>query len=363
MTRAHRLGIWLGLTLAAVPLNARADFHDTLLYNWSGYIDPAVDLKYLEATGRTLVIDTYDLADEAEGRLSAGGTGYDVAVVPSEAINRLITHGALSPLPSRIAAPYSDRESMMRSALREAVPEVDRYATPYLWGTTGVVYHRENVLSRIPDAPLDSWALIFDPENAAALADCGLTIVDSVEEVVPAALAYLGRDPNSKDQADIDAAFAAIGAIAPYVSSFDTDQFDDVSNGEICAAITWSSDGLGNDPDGQPTGAYEYVTPLEGANFWVDLLVIPDDARDLARSAELIDLILSPEVLIPSADYAGACSSIGYSPAGAEPPAPGTSCAELAAPNQSHLYFLQSRSDAEKAYFDAQWRLVQIEGL
>lgn len=348
-----------GFALMCSTLQAVAGEGEVLLYNWSGYIAPDAAALYQERFGLQLVVDTYDLSDEAEARLSAGGTGYDVAVVGSETIRRLMESGALMPREMPLEIAPDDPARQMRDALRAAIPGVQSYAVPYLWGTTGLVYDRDAVLERLPDAPLDSWALIFDPKNAAALEDCGLSIVDSVEEVVPAALAYLGKDPNSKVPEEIAAAFDVLRQIAPYVRSFDTDQYDDVTNGEICAAISWSSDGLGRDPEG--TGAdYRYVTPVEGANFWVDLLVIPKDAPDPERAAELVDFILSPEVLLPSADYAGACSSISYAE-GMDTEA-ATSCADLAVPAQSNLYFLQSRDAAEKAHFDSLWRLLQIEG-
>jgi len=338
-----------------------AHAEEVLLYNWSGYIDPEVIPKYKEKTQKHLVVDTYDVADEAEGRLLAGATGYDVAIVTSESINRLISKNAVLPLPERSPKPMQDASELMHAALREAVPNIDDYAIPYLWGTTGIVYNREEVLRRLPNAPLNSWALIFDPANAEALADCGITIVDSVEEVVPAALSYLGKNPNSFDPEDIDAAFQVIREIAPFVRSFNTDQFDDVANQRICAAITWSTDGLSVAPDSAVNDVYRYVTPTEGSNFWVDLLVIPSDAKDSTLSMELINFILSPDVLLASAEHSGACSSISYSSSGVGASTAPTNCERITLPQQSNLYFLRSRTASEKNDLDLRWRLLQVQ--
>lgn len=356
----HR--IWACLISFLLPICNFASAEEALLYNWSGYIDPNVISKYNESTNNHLIIDNYDVADEAEGRLLAGATGYDVAIVTSESIQRLISMNAVLALPERPQMPSQVSTGRMHAALREAIPNIDDFAIPYLWGTTGIVYNQEEVLRRIPNAPLDSWALIFDPANAEALADCGLTIVDSVEEVVPAALAYLGKDPNSSAPGDIDAAFQVLSKISPFVRSFDTDQFDDVANQEICAAITWSTDGLSMVPQSTETEVYRYITPTEGANFWVDLLVIPSDAKDSALSLDLIDFILSPDVLLPSAEHAGACSSISYSSSGTAARTNPSNCENMALPQENNLYFLRSRTASEKNDLDMKWRLIQIQG-
>lgn len=353
---------WVCMISSMLPVYKIAHAEEALLYNWSGYIDPEVIPKYREKTKNHLIVDTYDVADEAEGRLLAGATGYDVAVVTSESISRLIAKNAVLPLPERFPMPAQGSSSPMYEALLEAIPNIDDYAIPYLWGTTGIVYNREEVLRRIPNAPLNSWALIFDPANAQALADCGITIVDSVEEVVPAALSYLGKDPNSSDLGDIDAAFQVIRQIAPFVRSFNTDQFDDVANQEICAAITWSTDGLSMVPQSTVNALYQYVAPTEGANFWVDLLVIPSDAKDSTLSMDLMNFILSPDVLLSSAEHAGACSSISYSSSDARAPTSPTDCERITLPQQSNLYFLRSRTASEKRDLDMKWRLLQIQG-
>ena len=85
---------------------------------------------------------------------------------------------------------------------------------PYLWSDTGIGYSEAQVhLALGETAPMDSLVLIFDPAVAAKLAECGISLLDTPQEVVPAALPYLGLDPKSRDLADLDKAFSALEKI------------------------------------------------------------------------------------------------------------------------------------------------------
>ena len=105
MRESFKRRIWVCVISTMLSIYGIAHAEEVLLYNWSGYIDPEVIPKYKEKTQKHLVVDTYDVADEAEGRLLAGATGYDVAIVTSESINRLISKNAVLPLPERSPKP------------------------------------------------------------------------------------------------------------------------------------------------------------------------------------------------------------------------------------------------------------------
>ncbi|AHD03083.1 hypothetical protein METH_11135 [Leisingera methylohalidivorans DSM 14336] len=343
-------------TAAAIALPAVADSEsEVCLYNWSGYIDPAVIEKFHAATGKKLILDFYEEADEAEARLTAQGTGYDLAVVPSEIVNRLIEAEALQKFDLDTAG--TDRQLL--DILFTALPQAEGYALPYLWGTTGLVYDLDAVIDRLPDAPLDSWALLFDPANAKELADCGITVVDSVEEMVPAALSYLGLDPHSRSPEDLDAAFDVLAAIAPYVRSFDTAQYDDVLGGNICLAATWSTDGQAAflEKDSTP---YRYIVPKEGANLWADLFVVPNDAGNMVVSMQLLDFILQPEMIASSAAYSNAFASLPSSRSELDEPDFNLWPPGLSQSIRETLYFVKPRNGNEKRLLDRRWRMIQI---
>ena len=83
----------------------------------------------------------------------------------------------------------------------------NQYAVNYMWGTVGVGFNVKKVREILgPDAVIDSWSLVFDPAKLAKFKDCGIHMLDSPDDILPAALHYLGRNPNSVEPADLEAA-------------------------------------------------------------------------------------------------------------------------------------------------------------
>ena len=341
----------------AAPAVAERD--TVKFYNWSGYIAPETIESFQAATGAKITLDTYGEADEAESRLMARGTGYDLAVVSSESVSRLIDAEAIQKIGLSTIPNAASIDQNLQNFFLTSVPQAEGYAVPYLWGTTGVVYDLDAVAERLPNAPLDSWALIFDPKNAEKLAGCGITIVDSVEEVVSAALAYLGRDPNSNSEEDIEAAFAALAAIAPYVRGFDANQYDDLLDRNICAAVAWSSDALVPQLE-QDSPRYRYSEPKEGTNLWVDLFVVPSDAGNLEASSRLMDFILRPDMLALTARYTNAFTSLPEASTQSSDPGLGGSPVAKSGIAPDPFYFIKPRGGAEKQELDRRWRMLQI---
>ncbi|MFW8596418.1 extracellular solute-binding protein [Cribrihabitans neustonicus] len=349
----------IAAALAALAAPAAADSGRVWLYNWSGYFDPETAESFQEATGTELVLETYGEADEAEARLIAGGTGYDLAVVSSETVGRLAAAGAIRKFSLAGIPNAAGIDPQLMQLYLEAMPQADGYAVPYLWGTTGIAYDRAAVLQRLPEAPLDSWALVFDPANASKLADCGITIVDSVEEVVSAALAYLGLNPQSASKQDLEAAFGLLSAIAPYVRSFDAHQYDALMDGEVCLAVSWSTDGLAPQLE-QNSDRYRYVVPVEGSNLWADLFVIPSDASNPDVSRQLVNHVLQPEEMARATLFTNATNSVPASRAEIRDRSYDIPALTLPQESREKLYFVKPRSGEEKRALDRRWRLLQI---
>ncbi|MGR3762230.1 extracellular solute-binding protein (plasmid) [Roseobacteraceae bacterium NS-SX3] len=344
---------------AALAGPASAGSKEVRLYNWSGYIDPNTVASFEGTTGTTIVLDTYGESDEAEARLMARGTGYDLAVVASETVGRLAGAGALQKFSLADVPNSAGIDRQLMQLYLESMPQAEGYAVPYLWGTTGITYDRSAVLERLPDAPLDSWALVFDPANASKLADCGITVVDSVEEIVAAALAYLGLDPLSHAQQDLEAAFGVLSAIAPYVRSFDTGQYDALLGGEVCLAVAWSTDGLAPQLE-QESDRFHYVMPKEGTNLWADLFVIPSDAGNPDAANRLVDYLLRPDMMAQATLFTNATNSVPSSRAVTGDPSFDIPALSLPAEVRERLYFVTPRSGDEKRALDRRWRMLQI---
>ena len=96
-----------------------------------------------------------------------------------------------------------------------------------------------------PNAPVDSWALVFDPENAAKLKGCGIACWTRPAEISATVLSYLGKDPNSQTAEDLAQAEAKLLKIRPYIRNINSSQYiEDLANGEICVAVGYSGDVL-----------------------------------------------------------------------------------------------------------------------
>src|SRR5665213_2770920 len=212
------------ISLAAWPAMAE----DKLLnvYNWSDYIAPDTVKNFEAATGIKVNYDVYDANEVLEAKLEAGHSGYDI-VVPTAMpyLAREAAAGVLQPIDKAKLKNYGNLDPEIMADAAKADPG-NQYGVPYMWGTTGVGYNVAKVKAALGDAaPLDSWAMIFDPAVAAKLSSCGISLLDTAQEVFPAALAYLGRDPTSKDPKDLEAAVAAVAKIRPYIKKFHSSQY------------------------------------------------------------------------------------------------------------------------------------------
>ncbi len=291
------VGATLGLALCG-PGHA-----DELRYlNWSDYTPEEVVSGFEDDFDVNVIHDSYSESDDAETRLKVGNSGYDVAVVSMEVADRLRESGALALIDESRLPNAAGVDAALMERFYEQFPSARGYIQPFLWGYTGLAFDRAKVTDRIPDAPLDSWALLFDPENAARLADCGIYVVNLPGEVVAMALTYLGRDPRSDDPRDLDDAFEAISAIAPYVQDLESEHYDVLSAGDACLALTWNTEVLSVIIDEEATGL-EFFPPKEGTNFWLDAMVIPSDAPHPDLAHEFINNVLSPETGAMLADW------------------------------------------------------------
>jgi putrescine transport system substrate-binding protein len=276
------------------------------VYNWSDYIDPAVLEQFTEETGIEVVYDNYDNNEIVETKLLAGGSGYDIVVPSAPNVARQIQAGTLAPLDKSKIPNLANQWQEIADRLAVYDPG-NAYAVNYMWGTTGIGYNVDKIMERMPDAPVDSWAMIFDPAVVSKFADCGVELLDTPEELMPAALNYLGLNPDSKDQAELEKAGELLMSIRPYILKFhSSDYIDALANGDICLAVGYSGDIFIARNRAEEAGSginIEYVIPNEGAAMWFDSFVIPADAPHPEEAYAFIDFMLRPEVAAANSNY------------------------------------------------------------
>ncbi|MEF2552341.1 polyamine ABC transporter substrate-binding protein [Aurantimonas sp. A2-1-M11] len=276
------------------------------VYNWSDYIDDSILEDFTKETGIKVVYDVYDSNDILDTKLFAGGSGYDVVVPSSEYLVRQIEAGLIQPLDK---SKLTNLDKMW-DVITERVGEYDKaneHSVNYMWGTTGIGYNKKMVEERIENAPTDSWDLIFDPQYAEKLADCGIMMLDAPTEVMPAALNQLGLDPNSTDPAEIEQAKEMLLKIRPYVRKFHSAEYiNALANGDICVAYGYSGDIFqARDRAAEAGQGVEiaYSIPKEGARMWFDQLAIPADAPHPENAHVFIDYLMRPEVIAKATNY------------------------------------------------------------
>jgi len=263
--------------------------------NWFDYIGPNTLGQFAEETGIEVNYEVYDSNELLAAKLLVGHSGYDLVVPSSSSFVRLRKAGVFQPLDwSRL-----ENAGRIDQELLENLTKADpghRYAVPYAWGTTGIGFNVEAIRDRMPDAPVDSWALVFDPSVVARFEDCGVALLDSPGDVLPSALVYLGRDPTSERDEDLRDAMTLVERVRPFVRYFHGSQWiDDLANGEICLVLGWSG-GVAQARRGNAGDVLRYMIPREGALLWHDVLAIPADAEHVESTYRLIDHLLRPEV-------------------------------------------------------------------
>jgi len=270
------------------------------VYNWSDYVDPKVLEDFTKDTGIKVQYDTFDANETLETKLLAGKSGYDVVVPTAYFLDRQIKAGVFQKLDK---ARLKNLDNVWPDiAKRLAVYDPgNQYAVNYMWGTTGIGYNIKALRERLgADGKIDSWDIVFKPENLAKFKDCGVHMLDSADDIMPAALHYLGFNPNTTDAAELDKAADLLTKIRSSVRKFHSSEYlNALAGGEICLVVGWSGDikqaqkRAVETKNGVEIG---YSIPKEGAQMFFDNLAIPKDAGHVVEAHAFIDYLLRPDV-------------------------------------------------------------------
>lgn len=282
------------------------------VYNWADYIAPDTLEKFEAEYGIKVNYDLYDSAEVVDVKLLAGSSGYDVIVHSSQFSSRLTPIGIFQKLD------YS-RLDNIRHLDQDLIAKIDVYEktrgynVPYHWGTTGYAYNEKLVRERLPDHPMDSGDVLFDPEVVSKLADCGVSLLDGPTDLIPMVLAYLGRDPNALDDESLAAAEAQLKLVRPYIRYFSNQKMaTDLSNKEVCVAMSWSGDYITAQRRATEAGLdmdLRYTIPKEGSGLWVDGLYMPSDAPHKDNAYLFLNFMMRPEIAADIAIEVGYANS------------------------------------------------------
>jgi putrescine transport system substrate-binding protein len=303
------------IALAAVSLGAMASASfapqaraegELNIYNWTDYIGEHTVANFEKEYNVKVRYDTYDGNEALEAKLVVGNTGYDIVFPSSSFFARQIKAGIYQHLDRSKLTNWSNLDQWVLQQ-QAAYDPGNAYAVPYMWGTNGVTYNVDMVKERMPDAPLDSLRMVFDPEIVSKFQDCGVSLLDSPEDVFPLALAYMGKDPTSQNPDDIVAATDMLMKIRPYIQVFDSQQYlNALPNGDRCIAMTWSGDYAVAAARAQEAGLkinLAYTVPKEGSNIWFDAMLVPKDAPNKDNAMLFLNYMLRPDVIAECTNY------------------------------------------------------------
>ncbi len=270
------------------------------IYNWSDYIGHHTIAEFERTTHIKVVYQLYDSNETLEANLMAGHSGFDIVSTTTAFYARQIRAGAYLPLDKSQLPNLKNIDPAVLAIQAQADPG-NRYAVPYLHAMNGFVYNVDEIKARMPDAPLDSLAMLFKPAVISKFADCGVTFLDSPEDVIQLALAYLHRDPNSQTIEDLKAAEQLVMAVRPYIRTFDSnDYWNQLATKDVCLSIGWSSDYSVAQARAREAGTgvhLAFTLPKEGSNITYNAFLIPASAPHPEAAHKFLNFILEPKVI------------------------------------------------------------------
>jgi putrescine transport system substrate-binding protein len=270
------------------------------LYIWNDYLAPDTIENFEKATGIKVSVSNYGSNEELDSKLAPGNSGYDIVVPSASFYERQIKSGYFQKLDKSQLPNLKNMDPDIQERLAMHDPG-NEYAVLHMWGTTGIGYNVAKVKAAMPDAPVDSWHLVFDPKVAKNFQKCGIAVLDSATEMFSMVLAYLGKDPNSQNPEDLKAAGDALMKFRPFLRYIDTQRMiGDLANGEICLAVGYSGDMLQSRDraaENKTNQEIAYIIPKEGTIIWFDSYLIPKDAPHPRNAHTFINFMLQPEII------------------------------------------------------------------
>ena len=280
------------------PAAAKRERH-VAIYNWSEYIGKTTIADFERETGIEVEYDTFDADSTLEAKMLAGGAGYDVVSTSENFFSRQIKAGAYQPVDRRRLTNWKYIDPQVLKSLEPFDPG-NAHAVPYLHSFNGFAYNVPMIRARMSDAPVDSLDMLFRPEIVERFADCGVTFLDSPDNVIQLALRYLHLDPNSDRPEDFKAAEDLVLKVRPYVSHFDSDYINPLATGETCLAMAWSADYAVAVDRARAAGVdlkLAFTIAKEGTSNTINGWLIPFDAPHVAEAHEFINYMLRPDVI------------------------------------------------------------------
>jgi putrescine transport system substrate-binding protein len=276
------------------------------LYIWSDYLAQNTVPEFEQRFGIKVHAAYFDTNETLETKLLAGNSGFDIVVPTASYFERQIKAGAFLTLDKSKLPNLSNMDPQLMAKVALHDPG-NAHGVIYLWGTNGIGYNEKMVKALMPDAPLDSWRLVFDPEVAAKLAKCGISLLDSPAEMLRAVYSFMGKDPNSQSADDLAQAEAVLAKIRPYIRNFSSSEYiEALANGDLCISVGYNGDVMQARDRAREANKgidIKYTVPKEGSILWFDMLAIPKDAPDPDSAYAFMNYMMTPQVIADVSNF------------------------------------------------------------
>jgi putrescine transport system substrate-binding protein len=353
----------MGGSLLAMPFVRRARAEGTLnVYNWADYIGETTIEDFQSATGISVTYDNYASAEEMQAKMLAGSTGYDVVFMAGMTLPNFIKANIYEKLDRSKLPGWSNLDPAILKIVDGWDPG-NNYGVPYMWGSVGMTFNVDMVKERLPNADLQSLDILFKPENAEKLADCGISVLDSPTDIMLMVLKYIGKDPNTATEADYRAAAEIFKPIRKYIKTFDNSNYlNAIPNKELCVINNWSGDYATATTRAKEAGVeinLAYYVPKTGSPAWVDCMCIPADAASKDNAYKFIDFLLQPEVIAKCSNFTNYANGNIKSKPFIDPSVSGNPAVYPDAETMSRLYTPQALTEEQERQLTRVWSDVK----
>jgi len=300
----------LGGTLAACGEEEKV----VNVYNWSDYIAADTLANFEKETGIKVRYDVYDSMPMLEAKLLAGQSGYDV-VFPSLTpfLAQQVKAGIYQPLDKAKLSNYAGLSPTILKTMSQNDPG-NTYSVPYMVAPTGIGINVAKVKEHLGEVPHGSGDLLFNPEITAKLKDCGISLLDDPVDVIPAVLAWLGKDPASQYPADLQTVMEALQKIRGNLKYIHSSSYiNDLANGDLCVAQGYGGDLVqARDRAKEANNGVEIAAllPKEGTAFVIDTMAIPKDAPHPDYAHIFINYMMRPDVVAAITNTTGYANAV-----------------------------------------------------
>jgi len=302
--RVGLLGALLSTVLLALGmpgLSVASEENVLNIYNWSDYIGDDTIANFEKETGIKVRYDTFDSNETLHAKMVAGKTGYDIVVPSSNWAKIQGEGGLLMKLDKSKITTYGNLDPFVMKNLANMDPG-NQYIVPWMWGITTVGINVDKLKAALGNLPMpdNAWDLLFKPEYISKAKSCGVSMLDSGDEIFPAALRYLGKPPYSRNPADYKEAAKLLESIRPYVTLFSSSGYiNDLASGSLCLSLGWNGDmsiSKARAKEAKNGVNIQVLLPKTGAILFFDTMAIPVDAPHVENAYKWISYIYRPDV-------------------------------------------------------------------